>query len=36
MKYVPHDYQTYATDFILNHPVAAIHPASAGHGLNLQ
>ena len=23
MKYVPHDYQTYATDFILNHPVAA-------------
>ena len=24
MKYVPHDYQTYATDFILNHPVAAI------------
>ncbi len=24
MKYVPHDYQTYATEFILNHPVAAI------------
>ena len=24
MKYIPHDYQTYATDFILNHPVAAI------------
>ena len=24
MKYVPHDYQSYATDFILAHPVAAI------------
>ena len=24
MKYVPHDYQSYATEFILNHPVAAI------------
>ena len=24
MKYVPHEYQTYATDFILTHPVAAI------------
>ena len=24
MKYKPHDYQTYATDFILTHPVAAI------------
>ena len=24
MKYVPHEYQTYATDFILAHPVAAI------------
>ena len=24
MKYIPHDYQTYATDFILSHPVAAI------------
>ena len=24
MKYVPHDYQTYATEFILSHPVAAI------------
>lgn len=24
MKYVPHDYQQYATDFILSHPVAAI------------
>ena len=24
MKYVPHDYQTYATDFILSHPVAAV------------
>ena len=24
MKYVPHDYQLYATEFILNHPVAAI------------
>ncbi len=24
MKYKPHDYQSYATDFILTHPVAAI------------
>ena len=24
MKYVPHDYQTYATDFILTHPIAAV------------
>ena len=24
MKYSPHDYQTYATNFILDHPVAAI------------
>jgi superfamily II DNA or RNA helicase len=24
MKYLPHEYQTYATDFILTHPVAAI------------
>lgn len=24
MKYVPHDYQSYATQFILDHPVAAI------------
>ena len=24
MKYSPHDYQTYATDFILQHPVAAV------------
>ena len=24
MKYVPHDYQAYATEFILSHPVAAI------------
>ena len=24
MKYNPHDYQSYATDFILKHPVAAI------------
>ncbi len=24
MKYSPHDYQSYATDFILEHPVAAI------------
>ena len=24
MKYVPHNYQSYATDFILSHPVAAI------------
>ena len=24
MKYKPHDYQTYATDFILEHPVSAI------------
>ena len=24
MKYVPHDYQSFATDFILSHPVAAI------------
>ena len=24
MKYVPHDYQSYATDFILKNPVAAI------------
>ena len=36
MKYVPHDYQAYAAQFILVHPVAAIHPASCGHGLNLQ
>ena len=24
MKYIPHDYQAYATEFILSHPVAAI------------
>ncbi len=24
MKYVPHEYQSYATDFILTHPVAAV------------
>ena len=24
MKYNPHNYQTYATDFILNHPVSAV------------
>ena len=24
MKYCPHNYQTYATDFILSHPVAAV------------
>ena len=24
MKYKPHEYQTYATEFILTHPVAAI------------
>ena len=24
MKYVPHDYQAYATDFILTHPEAAV------------
>ena len=24
MKYSPHDYQSYATDFIMAHPVAAI------------
>ena len=24
MKYIPHDYQSYATEFILDHPVAAI------------
>ena len=36
MKYFPHDYQAYATEFILSHRVAAIHPASAEHGLNLQ
>ena len=24
MRYVPHDYQAYATDFILTHPEAAI------------
>ena len=24
MKYVPHDYQKYATDFILSHPVSAV------------
>ena len=24
MKYSPHDYQTYATDFILSHPVSAV------------
>lgn len=24
MKYVPHEYQTYATDFILTHPISAI------------
>lgn len=24
MKYVPHEYQTYATNFILEHPVAAV------------
>lgn len=24
MKYVPHDYQTYATEFILTHPIAAV------------
>ena len=24
MKYVPHDYQAYATEFVLSHPTAAI------------
>ena len=24
MKYSPHKYQTYATDFILEHPVSAV------------
>jgi hypothetical protein len=24
MKFIPHDYQRYATDFILEHPVAAV------------
>ncbi len=24
MKYEPHDYQSFATDFILSHPIAAI------------
>ena len=24
MKYNPHDYQTYATNFILEHPIAAV------------
>ena len=24
MKYVPHDYQAYATQFILDHPIAAV------------
>lgn len=24
MKYSPHDYQTYATNFVLEHPVAAV------------
>ena len=24
MKYNPHDYQAYATDFILTHPIAAV------------
>ena len=34
MKYQPYDYQQYATD-TEDGSVAAIHPASAGHGLNL-
>ena len=24
MKYSPHNYQTYATDFILEHPISAV------------
>lgn len=24
MKFIPHDYQNYATNFILEHPVAAV------------
>ena len=24
MKFVPHEYQQYATEYIMNHPVAAI------------
>lgn len=24
MRYKPHDYQKYATDFILSHPISAI------------
>ena len=24
MKFVPHEYQRYATEYIMNHPVAAI------------
>lgn len=24
MKYVPHEYQTFATEFILAHPISAI------------
>ena len=30
MQYKPHEYQTYATEFILTHPVAAI---LLSHGL---
>lgn len=43
MRYEAHEYQTFATEYIESHPIAAvfllmalIHPASAGHGLNLQ
>lgn len=24
MKFIPHDYQKFATDYILTHPVAAV------------
>lgn len=39
MKADLHEYQKYSVEYLLSHSVAAlavIHPASAGHGLNLQ
>lgn len=35
MKYIPHDYQTRATNFILEHPKAGmLHPGEVVHHIN--
>lgn len=34
MKYIPHDYQTRATNFILEHPKAGMLPGEVVHHIN--